>query len=151
MLGVQDNWRWCNKCQGLQFAGNGAPRKCPEGGNHDHAGSGNYGLRFAGTGAPGQSNWRWCSKCQGLQFAGNGAPRNCTEGGTDDHTNSGNYELPQVTLATKGLQTQDNWRWCNKCQGLAFAGNGAPRKCPQGGNHDHTGSGNYGLELIPSA
>ena len=152
MLGAQTNWRWCNKCMGLAFAGNGPPRKCPMGGNHDHTGSGNYALRFANTGHPGQTNWRWCNKCMGLAFAGNGPPRKCPMGGNHDHTGSGNYELVQYAANdVKGTQIQDNWRWCNKCMGLAFAGNGPPRKCPMGGNHDHTGSGNYGIELIPSA
>jgi len=39
---------------------------------------------------------------------------------------------------------QANWRWCHKCQGLYFAGNPGS-KCPAGGAHDHTGSGNYSL------
>ncbi|MBL8041002.1 MAG: matrilysin family metalloendoprotease [Chthonomonas sp.] len=40
--------------------------------------------------------------------------------------------------------SQSNWRWCNKCQGLFFGGNPNP-KCPAGGEHDKTGSGNYSL------
>jgi len=43
------------------------------------------------------------------------------------------------------LTEQDNWRWCHKCQGLAFAGNPSPGACPAGGLHDHAGSGNYSL------
>ncbi|MCA1692808.1 MAG: hypothetical protein LC733_11645, partial [Actinobacteria bacterium] len=35
---------------------------------------------------------------------------------------------------------QDGWKWCEKCQGLAFSGNGAGR-CPADGTHDHTRSG----------
>lgn len=37
---------------------------------------------------------------------------------------------------------QSNWRWCNKCQGLFFGGNPGS-KCPAGGAHSKTGSGNY--------
>ena len=45
---------------------------------------------------------------------------------------------------------QQNWRWCNKCQGLFFGGNPGP-KCPAGGKHDKTGSGNYRLvQITPS-
>ena len=29
-------------------------------------------------------------------------------------------------------QTQDNWRWCNKCEGLSFTGNSKPGTCPSG-------------------
>jgi hypothetical protein len=39
---------------------------------------------------------------------------------------------------------QNNWHWCNKCQGLFFAGHGAGI-CPAGGAHNANGSGNYGL------
>lgn len=46
---------------------------------------------------------------------------------------------------------QSDWRWCNKCQALAFSLN-QPSNCPAGGSHDHTGSGNYTLALDdPSA
>lgn len=42
--------------------------------------------------------------------------------------------------------TQDNWKWCNKCQGLAFAGNVSSSKCPSdGGQHNHDTSFNYML------
>jgi hypothetical protein len=39
---------------------------------------------------------------------------------------------------------QNNWKWCSKCQGLAYAGFGAG-PCPAKGVHDHSGSGDYGL------
>ena len=40
--------------------------------------------------------------------------------------------------------TESNWRWCKKCQGLTFAGNPA-KKCPEGGNHNFSGSSDYKL------
>jgi len=46
-----------------------------------------------------------------------------------------------------GPHEQSNWRWCNKCQLVAFAGNASPGPCPAGGNHNHTGSGNYTLNF----
>ena len=46
---------------------------------------------------------------------------------------------------------QSEWRWCRKCQGLAFALN-QPSVCPGGGTHDYRDSGNYSLVLDdPSA
>ena len=50
-------------------------------------------------------------------------------------------ELLSVQLA--GDEAQSNWRWCNKCQGLAWGG--GVGKCPAGGNHDYTESGDYTL------
>jgi hypothetical protein len=40
---------------------------------------------------------------------------------------------------------QDKWRWCHKCQGMYFSANATQGKCPAGGAHDHTGSGNYDI------
>jgi hypothetical protein len=40
----QDDFRWCNKCQVLSWGGATGP--CKAGGNHDHAGSGNYMLGY---------------------------------------------------------------------------------------------------------
>jgi rubrerythrin len=140
----QDNWRWCNKCQGLAFAGNPSPGACPAGGTHDHAGSGNYRLiQDPPVLLPSsQNDWRWCNKCQGLAFAASPSPGACPAGGTHDHAGSGNYDLMQNVSVSIPL-TQDNWRWCNKCQGLAFAGSSSPGACPVGETHDHAGSGNY--------
>jgi len=43
------------------------------------------------------------------------------------------------------VQTQDNWRWCRKCEALCFAGGAKLGSCAAGGMHDHSGSGNYVL------
>jgi kumamolisin len=140
----QYNWRWCNKCQALCFAGGPSPGPCAAGGNHDHAGSGDYVLvQNIPPGSIGQDNWCWCNKCQTLTFAGSTSLGPCKAGGTHNHTGSGNYVLFQGLAP--GQAGQSNWRWCNKCQELAFAGNPSPGPCPAGGNHDHTGSGNYVL------
>jgi len=135
----QPNWRWCNKCQGLQFGGNPAG-PCPAGGKHVKAGSGNYSLAHNSPLAPGQADWRWCSKCQGLHFGGN-PPGSCPAGGKHIKTGSGNYTLAHNSPAAPG---QANWRWCSKCQGLHFGGN-PPGPCPAGGTHIKAGSGNYTL------
>jgi hypothetical protein len=41
---------------------------------------------------------------------------------------------------------QNNWRWCSKCQGLAFAGIG-PGRCTAGGTHDQSRSYDYALTI----
>jgi hypothetical protein len=131
----QSDWRWCNKCQGLFFAGANLG-VCPAGGTHNASGSGDYALN---TGGSGQSNWRWCSQCQGLFFAGNNLGV-CPLHSHDD-VGSGNY-----VLSTSG-SGQANWRWCNKCQNLFFAGNSLG-VCAAGGTHNDSGSGNY---ILPSS
>jgi len=52
--------------------------------------------------------------------------------------------LRQPTTVNRGGE-QTNWRWCTKCQVLAFAGNPSAGACAAGGSHDHTGSGDYAL------
>jgi hypothetical protein len=39
---------------------------------------------------------------------------------------------------------QDNWRWCHKCQSLFF-GDVPHSRCPVGGTHDASQSGNYSI------
>jgi hypothetical protein len=45
--------------------------------------------------------------------------------------------------------TQDDWRWCSRCEGLFFGGLAAQSLCPAGGAHDASGSANYTLTLSP--
>jgi hypothetical protein len=139
----QSDWMWCNKCQGLTFAGNPSLGPCPAGGNHNHTGSVNYHISADGTPVPNtnQGNWRWCKKCQWLTFAGNSSLGSCPAGGDHNHTGSADYIL--LCNTAFGSNQQPNWRWCNKCQGLTFAGNPSLGPCPAGGDHNHTGSSDY--------
>ncbi len=141
---TQANWRWCQKCQGLYFAGNPGSI-CPAGGSHDQTGSGNYFLVQGAASYPGQANWRWCHKCQGLYFAGNPGSI-CPAGGSHDKAGSGNYSLIQQSPFGPG---QHGWRWCHKCQGLFFGDNPGSH-CPAGGAHDAAGSGDYSLVTLPN-
>jgi hypothetical protein len=51
-----------------------------------------------------------------------------------------------AALKTAIAAGQDNWRWCQKCEGLFFAGHGTHGKCPADGQaHSLQGSGNYRL------
>ncbi|MBA4064095.1 MAG: hypothetical protein C0501_10360 [Isosphaera sp.] len=92
----------------------------------------------------GQPDWRWCRKCQGLAYAGDASdtpvPGPCPAGGLHDHTGSFDYILAHDQAPGSG---EANWRWCRKCQGLAFAGNGGPGACPAGDQHDHSTSFDY--------
>jgi hypothetical protein len=134
----QNYWRWCDKCQGLNYAGSAI---CPAGGVHDHSASFNYKLAINDPGFAGQHSWRWCRKCQGLGFL-SGSPGPCPAGGTHDHGTSADYGL---ALNNPGAPGQNLWKWCNKCQGLAYGGGSTLGACPAGGVHDHSGSGDYTL------
>ena len=106
----QQNWRWCERCDGLWFAGNNSAGFCPrdrvdESGNasgHVSSGRGDYVLPLGNQGAcKGQGDWRWCRKCQGLWFAGNlhadGSPNLgvCPiDSGGHTSEKSGDYHIP---------------------------------------------------------
>jgi CubicO group peptidase (beta-lactamase class C family) len=150
--GLQNNWQWCNKCQGLAFAGNANLGQCPAGGLHNHDGSSNFCLPNGGSVPPGsQNNWRWCNKCEALSFGGSAALGSCSAGGMHNHVGSGDYVLAMRGSGGVPQDSQDNWRWCNKCQVLSWAGNASAGACGAGGQHDHTGSGNYMLEYVVGA
>ena len=143
---TQNNWRWCNKCEGLAFAGNQTQGVCPTGGAHDHSSSGNYSL-FKDVYLPipyAQENWRWCRKCEGLTFAGNSDLGACPAKGTHDHTGSGNYQV-LLNLPVSWPGYQGDWKWCNKCQALTFADAPIVGTCASDGVHDHSGSGSYSV------
>jgi hypothetical protein len=92
----QPNWKWCNKCYGLSFAGNPSLGPCPKTGMHDHSGSGNYTLLHnVGSPAGTQDQWSWCNKCQLLWFSGGSGASRCPQSplGSHDKTGSGNYAL----------------------------------------------------------
>jgi hypothetical protein len=50
---------------------------------------------------------------------------------TNAHGESAKYLL----VLNSNVPGQADWRWCNKCPGLFFAGNPGS-KCPAGGAHD---------------
>jgi len=152
LLCVQTGWRWCHKCLGLFFAGtdpllaNTGP--CSAGAFHDDTGSGKYTLvhQVVGLGQPG---WHWCRKCQGQFFAGTNPllanAGRCSAGAFHDDAGSGEYTLMHQVV---GLG-QPGWHWCKQCHGLFFAGINPSLanagRCPAGGFHDDTGSGDYSL------
>ncbi|MEQ1546062.1 hypothetical protein [Methyloglobulus sp.] len=157
---MQEGWRYCNKCQGLFFApedANVSNSRCPSGGTHaplTQSGSGNYSLFHNATADPSrQDQWRWCNKCQGLFFGPQSEASVCPAGGTHTHpaiSRSGNYGLPHNVR--EDSSRQDQWRWCNKCQGLFFGPQSEVSVCPAGGTHTHPAisrSGNYGLPHRP--
>lgn len=59
--------------------------------------------------------------------------------------NSKHATVVDPPLYDTNINEQNNWRWCKKCQGLFFAGHATQGKCPAGGAHVKTGSGNYHL------
>ena len=97
-----------------------------------------------------QANWRWCNKCQALAYGGFADLGPCPASGLHDHFGSGDYSLIVDAHEILG-EDESDWRWCNKCQALAFADSPSLGSCSAGGMHDHTGSGNYVLAYSASS
>lgn len=98
-----------------------------------------------------QEGWRWCRRCQVLAYSGfgNGV---CFDEEPHDFAGSGPYRVDvndDEDLRIDGFQ--DAWRWCLRCQGMAFSGNSAGN-CYDGSAHDFEGSVDYllPLEQIPA-
>ncbi|HZM78508.1 MAG TPA: hypothetical protein VFC19_22505, partial [Candidatus Limnocylindrales bacterium] len=56
------------------------------------------------------------------------------------------HEITWQTSLLAGPNTQGDWRWCNKCQGMFWGGNVTTSHCPAGGTHsppDQSGSRDY--------
>ena len=129
---IQQNWRWCHKCQGLFYKPNGVG-VCKAGpGGHSSTGSANYTLSVDvspvnASGTPQsavppkatgwQGGWRYCSKC-GLLWMGLNSGSDCPKGGNHSSSGSGNYYLSINNTASNSGLGQVGWKWCNKCQGL---------------------------------
>ncbi len=130
----QNKWRWCNKCQGLYYAGLGACK-----GDDIHRLLGNdFAPIHDLAGAAGQAGWRFCRKCYAMAF--NDASRRpgaCPAGGTHDRTTSGNYVIPRDAETKAG---QRGWRRCKNCAALTFVDpSRGPGLCPVGGKHTPEG------------
>ncbi len=120
------NWRLCNKCQVLCYAG-GPDGVCQAGGAHDFAGSKNYALVQSDPTAPGEPNWKRCDGCQQLFYAGSTDIGDCPKGGKHNHTGNFDYIVGQG---------EPGWKWCQNCQAMCYDGDSVPGPCPGlGGNH----------------
>lgn len=129
----QQDWRFCNKCDGLFYDGFPDKGVCPGGGSHVAQGF-NFELPFNTQPARDtQKDWRYCGKCHGMFFAG--FPNNfgtCPAGG--GHSAVGyNFVLHHDTSTNLG--SQNNWRGCNKCSGMFYDGYPTKGRCPGGGAH----------------
>ena len=145
----QPGWRRCTHCQGLAYSKDGNPSgSCYYGGTHDYNDwksdppVSNYTLVLDDSTTAGESGWRFCKKCSGLVFSPDLTSLGACPGvwaGEQHDVTSGNYTLANSTTAPG----EKNWRICNSCSGLVFAGDIAAGegKCPKKGDHDLTYSG----------
>jgi hypothetical protein len=129
---VQGNWRFCNKCLAMFFAGGSGQGTCAAGGAHVAQGF-NFVLAHDVAG-PGQRDWRFCNKCCALFFDGYPGKGVCPAGGA--HVAQGfNFVVPHDVDGPG----QRDWRFCQKCQAMFFDGYPAKGTCPAGDGHAAAG------------
>lgn len=136
--GLEPDWHWCSKCQGL-FHGPNAGTSCPRGGTHDAGGNYQAALQSFSAAPGALGGWRMCSKCRGMFF--NTGVGVCPKGGAHDPTNSKSYR--QLEKTPQGFSTQAGWKLCKHCKALFFSKNDQPTRCPFIRPHDGTGSPAY--------
>jgi hypothetical protein len=86
-----------------------------------------------------ETGWGVCTRCAAVVYdSEDGAP--CAAGGK--HVCHADYEFALV-LDDEEAEGDDGWTWCQKCNAL-FCGDGG--KCPAGGAHDASESGDYTLD-----
>jgi hypothetical protein len=94
-----------------------------------------------------QLGWEFCGQCSAIFFARNegGRAGRCALPPGQPHLGQGiPLKLLFAGSDVGAAPSQDNWRWCAKCEGLFFHGNPTDGLCPAGGRHVVTkDSGNY--------
>jgi hypothetical protein len=137
----QSDWRFCQECYCLFYAGFGKLGLCAAGGQHRQGNSYNYVLLHdhrPGEDVSQQLGWAYCPRCEMLTWGNGWCP------GSGHHILEGNSENYGVFFNASGDNVQQGWRYCRKCQNLAFAGYGAG-PCAYSGRHDHRDSYHYAL------
>ena len=96
-MGQQSNWRFCQKCHTLFFAGY-TGGDCQAGGYHSAQGANNFVLAHdVPAGPKAQQGWRFCENCHSMFFEGYGGGR-CPSGGK--HSAKGaHFVVPFPALA----------------------------------------------------
>jgi len=143
-----NGWHPCTKCQSLvHHTASSVP--CPAHGVHRLDFSKRFTLTPSNPSAEGQPGWKRCNKCHVLSFTGHsGVKGACPGGGTHEHSRSPDYTLLHDAPDSVPADTKyrDNWRWCRKCECLAYAGYSL---CVSGGPHDLSGSMDYAIKELP--
>jgi hypothetical protein len=135
-MGVQNSWRYCEKCFVMFYDGGSFPNVCPAKGTHSAQGF-DFDLPHDIPETPNaQSNWRFCDKCRAMFYDGGRFPNTCPSGGA--HSAQGyNFTLPHDIPPTPSAQ--DAWRFCDKCCSMFYAGRSEQGVCAAGGAHSAQG------------
>ena len=138
-------WCRCKKCSALFWIKrDGDPAdtgRCPASGFHDAEAS-DYGARHVWRleDATNQRGWRFCEKCHGLYFyAYIGRPQGVCPLGGEHRAHGLEFVLPHGVGESPTQQT--DWRFCDDCFGLFYAGYPTKGYCPTNKANGHRSAG----------
>lgn len=136
-MGMQLDWRFCQRCFVMFFDGFPEKGNCGAGGAHVAQGF-MFALPHDIPPAPkSQDAWRYCGKCHAMFYDGFPQKGACpTDGGGHAATGFG-FVLPHDVPPTG--TAQDAWRYCEKCHALFYDGFADKGRCDAGGGHSAQG------------
>ncbi|HEY1945967.1 MAG TPA: hypothetical protein VGG97_03105 [Bryobacteraceae bacterium] len=135
-MGVQNAWRYCQKCHVMYFDGYTPKGTCAAGGAHDAQGFMFFLPHDLPSTPTAQDQWRYCEKCHAMFFDGYTPKGSCPAGG--GHQAQGfMFVLPHDIPATG--TAQDQWRYCQKCHAMFYDGYPQKGSCAAGGGHQAQG------------
>ncbi len=136
-MGMQLDWRFCQKCHVMFFDGFPQKGNCAAGGAHEAQGF-MFALPHDLPDRPSaQTSWRFCDKCHAMCFDGFPQKGVCPSDGGGHHAQGFMFSLPHDTGATGNAQA--DWRFCQKCQAMFFDGFADKGRCDAGGGHQAQG------------
>ncbi|BEP11787.1 hypothetical protein acdb102_00980 [Acidothermaceae bacterium B102] len=139
MTQVQQDWRFCNKCNTMFFDGFADNKgACPADGGPHAAQGYMFVLEHDVPEVPNtQGAWRFCNKCSAMFFDGFPTKGKCDRD-LGDHVAQGFvFVLPHDVPSSPTQQTA--WRFCNKCFVMFFDGFDAKGHCAAGDVHTAEG------------
>ena len=153
LLTFQADWRFCTKCKGLFWSGDGSESgTCPAPAQYPllpHTpGATNYGVPFGYASETGlQVGWRFCNQCKGLFWGPSVASSFCPATTFEEFPHTAGdtvYDMMVTGYWTGTLQSA--WSYCIQCQGLFWGTDVAFSYCPNTSytNH-HKGTTDYSL------
>jgi len=136
-MGMQLDWRYCQKCHVMFFDGNPDKGSCAAGGPHVAQGY-MFALPHDIPPAPkSQGDWRFCGKCHAMFYDGFPQQGACPRDGGWHAAAGFGFVLPHDVPPTG--TAQDAWRYCGKCHAMFYDGSADKGRCDAGGGHSAMG------------
>jgi hypothetical protein len=146
---TQAHWRFCGKCKGLFWDGDGSSKGvCPKDRlPHESQGHDFVLDHSVGEDAKSQTNWRFCAKCAGLFYDGYIDKGLCPKDGKGHDAARLIFSLGHGFVET--FDRQPKWQFCGQCSCLFYNGFEDKGVCPKDGKGHRAEGLVFGLRHNP--